>query len=960
MQAASRAGRVIPARWAAAPALAAALGAAAWLLLRPDPGGLTVRLRGYQEAAILGDGTLLPRVLGAGKTVGLCVRAPAERDTSQWQARLFLRGRDLPAGEVALCDPSEPQPAFADPGFRIGPALCFERPLPEDLPASPRLELCGEVRDAFDGRRFELPCESFRYEHDDAAWKAAVQARQAVLREAESTAEILDRLDRLAQEAERFPFEGMTLRLVAVYCLRQEGTPEALEEARRRLDDLPRWLDQPAGRRWVARVALDRARLELGEGRLGAAWELFREAEESLLDDANRRRIRAVVGQATVLAQVGAWRAALERLEPAIEECEGVCAPVFVREARHLQAWLLHLDPESALEDRRRMAESLAAPLDEQGAAAIERLERVNQRVSLAYFQTLEGGDPGPHLASARELLAGAAIGTARARALGHWADLVEALDGLSRGHAERALELCGALAGAPGTSDSSSRDLAVWGLSCAGRAQRQLGDLEAAARAFERALLYHEHASLDALAMTLVLGPGQRADDYYQAARVELERGEARGAWEILARLDRLSLGEEELRRCREQLAPESRRQLAANEARRRGLLEELAALEGPASGALRRQREPQRQVLKREILELWQSRPGCPQPPSPARDPELRYRAVPLPDEILVLRQDPGGEVALERRHPLPRRQLREITERIHAALERADLGDAAWRELVRPLAEALVPGTDAASGASARVTPFALHGVLQGAPLAALPLPGAADGEAPWYGDVATPVLRPAATVHPGAGTTAAAPPLFVVDPNRNLPSAAESLALYRDLFPAATLLHGRRATRGALLEAVSGARWLHVDAHGHFDPAFPELSSLELADEPIKLLELAAIEAAPELVNLSGCQTGRWPTTADSGRYGLAGLFARGGSGWVIGAAADLDDRLAADFNRAFYRQLAAGAEAPRAFAHALGEARRRHPAAAWASLLLLRGAQPTARPVNGPARDSLSR
>ncbi|MEO1087978.1 MAG: CHAT domain-containing protein, partial [Acidobacteriota bacterium] len=151
-----------------------------------------------------------------------------------------------------------------------------------------------------------------------------------------------------------------------------------------------------------------------------------------------------------------------------------------------------------------------------------------------------------------------------------------------------------------------------------------------------------------------------------------------------------------------------------------------------------------------------------------------------------------------------------------------------------------------------------------------------------------------------------------------------------------------------TVAAFEAAAVDVDWLHVDGHGRFDPAFPELSALLLADGALDLARLAELRSVPDFVNLSGCRTGAWPRTADSGRYGLGGLLIRRGASWVVASSADLDNRLAADFNRVFYRAFFDGADVAEAYRLGLVEVARSHPAASWSNLLLLAGPDASAR------------
>jgi CHAT domain-containing protein len=164
----------------------------------------------------------------------------------------------------------------------------------------------------------------------------------------------------------------------------------------------------------------------------------------------------------------------------------------------------------------------------------------------------------------------------------------------------------------------------------------------------------------------------------------------------------------------------------------------------------------------------------------------------------------------------------------------------------------------------------------------------------------------------------------------------------------------LLRGGEARRDAVRTALHGASALHVDAHARYEPAFPELSTLLLADGPLTGQELAAWSAGLALANLSGCRTGRAPVTADSGRFGMAGLLVRAGVPWVVASRAALHNDLAQDFNRAFHDALARGEPVPLAYGRALGRVRDGHPASHWAVLVLLRGSGGQSPPGRTPS------
>ena len=66
------------------------------------------------------------------------------------------------------------------------------------------------------------------------------------------------------------------------------------------------------------------------------------------------------------------------------------------------------------------------------------------------------------------------------------------------------------------------------------------------------------------------------------------------------------------------------------------------------------------------------------------------------------------------------------------------------------------------------------------------------------------------------------------------------------------------------------------------------------------------------------------------------------MARRGVPWVVASRSEIEDRLAHDFNAAFYTELARDGGVPSAYGAALRELARRDPASRWSRLLLLGG------------------
>jgi CHAT domain-containing protein len=323
-----------------------------------------------------------------------------------------------------------------------------------------------------------------------------------------------------------------------------------------------------------------------------------------------------------------------------------------------------------------------------------------------------------------------------------------------------------------------------------------------------------------------------------------------------------------------------------------------------------------------------------------------------------------------------------------------------------MMTPLANALLPADPWGVGP---VTTYILHGPLQGAPVAALPLPArnsvSGTRSATWLGQITAVAVQPAAAslfsppevaVQPAAVSLASPPemamqpatvslasppgaklhgvtrdvevrpgasqvhsldpgpdelPIFVIDPQGDLAGASALVPFYARLFPHARILQGRAATVAELRRSLDEAVWLHLDTHGLYEAGFPELSALVLADRPISLMELADLPVPRLFANLSACHSGTWPTTSDSGRYGIAGQLVRRGVPWAIASITELDDAVAQDFNRSFYKLLSAGSSVADAYRGALTNLAERRSPSAWAPLLLLKGAGPGATAGN---------
>jgi DNA-directed RNA polymerase specialized sigma24 family protein len=891
-------------------------------------------VRGHREVLLLPAGRPRPLVVGRHDKVGLCFAVPAGDDTSRWEAVLTFAGEKSPTGFAAA--------------VRAGPTLCFDGAVPPRLRAASRIALCGRLIDRFDGTLRGLPCREIAYQPDsgplervDAGFHGLVAARPSLTLD-----EFLRRLDALAATARSaLPLTAARLQLIAVHFLTQEGTLAALAAARDRLARLPEWLGDDAALVRSAQAAYQRGRLALASGSRGAAWLAFEDAAERAVRIADPTLLPVVLQQADLLAQAGAPEEALARVANVLGAAPSLgCDPEIVLDGRLQLAWLtlLHVDatPEQLAHARSELLAALPGL-----AAAGDPYEAANQRINLAYLELRTGGDPRPWIAEARRLVSAPGTGRVALRTLAGWSSLLAGLGALARGEAAAALAECSAIA----TADPQ---LAAARASCQGRAHRAAGDLAAAARAFDAALKEHERVAA-ALDQRLPLGPGERAEDFARAARVAVERGDPGAAWGLLLRLDSLSAQERERDRCRELARGEEARRWAAIERESASLRHELRSLPRLAESRRERQAADLRVTLEERLRRLWREWPGC-AAPAPADDSGVDLRAFAVEDEVVLLGRDRAGRVEVERRTRWPRRERLAALRALAAEIEAGDIGHAGhagnaghapagdlerWRAKAAPLAAAVLPRHPEALGA---VTTYALHGALQLLPLAAMPLPTPFGGRR-FLGEMTTVAIATAGARAAASGGGPAQQPVFVVDPTEDLGGAERSLAAYRRWFPDSRVLRGAAATRAAVRGALAGALWLHVDAHASYDPVFPEMSQLELADGALSLMEWSRLPAPRRFANLSGCRTASWPTTADSGQYGLGGLLTRLGAGWVVATRGPIPDDAAFRYNQEFYGAIAAGATVPAAHAAALAALRARQPPRVWGVILLLHAA-----------------
>lgn len=144
---------------------------------------------------------------------------------------------------------------------------------------------------------------------------------------------------------------------------------------------------------------------------------------------------------------------------------------------------------------------------------------------------------------------------------------------------------------------------------------------------------------------------------------------------------------------------------------------------------------------------------------------------------------------------------------------------------------------------------------------------------------------------------------------------LPGAEREAAAVADRYPAARLLIGAAATRGAFLREAASAGVIHFAGHGVVSAEAPMMSQLVLAAGSGETGALYAKDIFElqfpntRLAILSGCQTAGGDLSGTEGVSSLARALLAAGVPTVIASLWAVDDDQTADFFAAYHAQLA---------------------------------------------------
>ncbi len=149
--------------------------------------------------------------------------------------------------------------------------------------------------------------------------------------------------------------------------------------------------------------------------------------------------------------------------------------------------------------------------------------------------------------------------------------------------------------------------------------------------------------------------------------------------------------------------------------------------------------------------------------------------------------------------------------------------------------------------------------------------------------------------------------------------NLTNAANEVQRIKEVRDAVSVT-GPAASRNRVKAELARAHTVHLACHGSLRHDQPLFSSLELADGPLFLHDLARVGGVPDVVILSACNAGR-SSASKGGTAGFARTLRSLGSKTVIAPFATVNDQLVMASMVELHRRLADGDEPAVALARA---------------------------------------
>jgi CHAT domain-containing protein len=166
------------------------------------------------------------------------------------------------------------------------------------------------------------------------------------------------------------------------------------------------------------------------------------------------------------------------------------------------------------------------------------------------------------------------------------------------------------------------------------------------------------------------------------------------------------------------------------------------------------------------------------------------------------------------------------------------------------------------------------------------------------------------------HSGAPAALAVGNPDLDDPTLNLRYAEREVREVEHVFPRATVLIRRDATKGETRRHLNDRSLIHLATHADLDEQDPMGSALLLRPEGsddgrLEVQEIFGLDLKADLVILSACDTSLGKLTQGDEVVGLTRAFIYAGTPSVISTLWQVDDRASYELMRAFYQNLQAG-------------------------------------------------
>jgi CHAT domain-containing protein/uncharacterized protein HemY len=166
------------------------------------------------------------------------------------------------------------------------------------------------------------------------------------------------------------------------------------------------------------------------------------------------------------------------------------------------------------------------------------------------------------------------------------------------------------------------------------------------------------------------------------------------------------------------------------------------------------------------------------------------------------------------------------------------------------------------------------------------------------------------------HSGAPAALAVGNPDLGDPTMNLRYAEREVREVERLFPQATVLVGKAATKDQTRRRLNGQSQIHLATHADLDEQDPLGSALLLRPEGtdtgrLEVQEIFGLDLDANLVILSACETSLGKLTRGDEVVGLTRAFIYAGTPSVISTLWRVDDRASYELMQAFYENLRAG-------------------------------------------------